>query len=141
MSRTEWCRNFSVTAQSANSFWKGSQINTYLFFAVPFFGGLLGVFTLTTSAVTSRNDGGMCASPSRLLRSSLGRQSIAFAKKSGPSLGMSEKSISESFMASTRFQSVLDGLFICCVFVLVCIIQGYLMPPTPLKVQMPTANC
>ncbi len=45
-------------------------------------------------------------------------------------------------MASTRFQSVLDGLFICRIFVLVlvCIIQSYLMPPTLLKVQMPTAN-
>jgi hypothetical protein len=43
-------------------------------------------------------------------------------------------------MASTRFQSVQDGFFIRRIFVLVCIIQGYLMPPTPLKVQMPTAN-
>ena len=101
---------------------------------------LSGDFTLSTSAVIPRDGGGMCASAPRLLRSSCGRQSIALAKKSGPSSGMSEKSMSASFMASTRFQSVLDGLFVLCIFVLVCIIQSYLMPPTPLKVQMRTAN-
>jgi hypothetical protein len=102
---------------------------------------LFGDFTLTPPAVIPRDGRGMCALTPRLLRSSCGRQSIALAKKSGPISGMSEKSMSSSRIASMRFQSVLDGLFVCCIFVLFCIIQGYLTPPTPLKVQMLTANC
>src|SRR5712671_1925811 len=37
---------------------------------------------------------------------------IAFAKNSGPSFGLSEKSMSSSRIASIRFQSVLDRLFV-----------------------------
>src|ERR1035438_6926403 len=39
-------------------------------------------------------------------------QRIAFAKKSGPSFGISEKSISSSRMESIRFQSVRDCRFV-----------------------------
>ena len=43
---------------------------------------------------------------------------IAFLKKSGPSSGESEKSISESWSASNFFQSVLDRFFVLFVFTL-----------------------
>ena len=49
-------------------------------------------------------------------------QKIAFLKKSGPSSGASEKSISESFMASTRFQSVRE-LFIFFIFIWAIVIE------------------
>src|SRR6202521_4580741 len=45
---------------------------------------------------------------------------IAFLKKSGPSFGMSEKSMSSSRIASMRFQSVLEGLFVFFPFFIVC---------------------
>src|SRR5438270_8839538 len=48
---------------------------------------------------------------------------MAFAKKSGPSFGISEKSMSLSPKASIRFQSVLDCLFIFLPLFMICLSQ------------------
>src|SRR5579862_9625669 len=51
-------------------------------------------------------------------------QMIAFAKKSGPSSGLSERSMSSSRIASIRFQSVLDRFFVCFAFMPRSLSQG-----------------
>src|SRR5579859_2498473 len=51
-------------------------------------------------------------------------QTIAFAKKSGPSSGLSERSIFSSRIASIRFQSVLDRLFVFFAFIAGGLSQG-----------------
>src|ERR1039458_1130377 len=48
-------------------------------------------------------------------------QRMARLKKSGPSSGLSEKSISESRSASTRFQLVLDRFFVLFAFTMGCL--------------------
>ncbi len=58
-------------------------------------------------------------------------QSIARAKKSAPCLGMSEKSISSSRIASIRFQSVLDRLFV---------LFPFFMMRSPLRLSTVTPN-